>query len=54
MLKLVHVRFSAMFRRKAYLHGMTAYVDGMDELEFTESESNLLDLISEYESYAEL
>lgn len=26
--------------------------EGMDELEFTEAESNLADLVSEYEQYA--
>jgi tubulin beta len=38
-----------MFRRKAFLHFYTS--DGMDELEFTEAESNMNDLISEYQQY---
>jgi tubulin beta len=38
-----------MFRRKAFLHKYTQY--GMDEMEFTEAESNLNDLISEYQEY---
>ena len=38
-----------MFRRKAFLHRYTG--EGMDEMEFTEAESNLLDLIAEYEQY---
>ena len=38
-----------MFRRKAFLHWYTG--EGMDEMEFTEAESNLLDLIAEYEQY---
>ena len=42
---------SAMFRRKAFLHWYTG--EGMDEMEFTEAESNLRDLISEYEQYQE-
>jgi len=38
-----------MFRRKAFLHWYTG--EGMDETEFTECESNMNDLVSEYESY---
>jgi tubulin beta len=38
-----------MFRRKAFLHH---YLDeGMDEMEFVEAESNIVDLISEYQGY---
>jgi len=47
--KRVADQFSAMFRRKAFLHWYTA--EGMDEMEFTESESNMQDLISEYQQY---
>ncbi|XP_061177805.1 tubulin beta chain-like [Saccostrea echinata] len=40
-------QFHVMFRRKAYLHH---YInEGMDEMEFTEAESNIKDLISEYQ-----
>uniref|UniRef100_A0A915NTG8 Tubulin/FtsZ GTPase domain-containing protein n=1 Tax=Meloidogyne floridensis TaxID=298350 RepID=A0A915NTG8_9BILA len=39
----------AMFRRKAFLHWYTG--EGMDEMEFTEAESNMNDLISEYQQY---
>lgn len=39
-------RFSAMFKRKAFLHFYTG--QGMDEMEFTEAESNINDLICEY------
>lgn len=35
-----------MFRRKAFLHFYTG--EGMDEMEFTEGESNVNDLISEF------
>lgn len=35
-----------MFRRKAFLHLYTQ--EGMDEMEFTEAESNMNDLVSEY------
>ena len=36
-----------MFRRKAFLHWYTG--EGMDEMEFTEAESNMNDLVSEYQ-----
>ncbi|XP_042555378.1 tubulin beta chain-like isoform X3 [Dipodomys spectabilis] len=42
-------QFSAMFRRKAFLHWYTG--EGMDEMEFTEAESNINDLVSEYQQY---
>ena len=38
-----------MFKRKAFLHWYTG--EGMDELEFTEAESNIGDLLSEYQQY---
>ncbi|RCN24552.1 hypothetical protein ANCCAN_29750 [Ancylostoma caninum] len=41
----------AMFRRKAFLHWYTG--EGMDEMEFTEAESNMNDLVSEYQQYQE-
>uniref|UniRef100_A0A0R3UL43 Tubulin beta chain n=1 Tax=Mesocestoides corti TaxID=53468 RepID=A0A0R3UL43_MESCO len=43
--------FSAMFKRKAYIHWYTG--EGMDESEFTSTEGNVLDLISEYQQYQE-
>ncbi|WFD31279.1 Tubulin beta-1 chain [Malassezia sp. CBS 17886] len=49
LFKRTHSQFGAMFRRKAFLHWYTG--EGMDEMEFTEAESNLLDLIAEYEQY---
>jgi tubulin beta len=36
-------------RRKAFLHWYTG--EGMDEMEFTEAESNMNDLVSEYQQY---
>lgn len=45
----VGTQFSAMFRRKAFLHWYTG--EGMDEMEFTEAESNMNDLMSEYQQY---
>jgi tubulin beta len=47
--KRVGEQFTAMFRRKAFLHWYTA--EGMDEMEFTEAESNMNDLVSEYQQY---
>jgi len=47
--KRVAEQFTVMFRRKAFLHWYTG--EGMDEMEFTEAESNLNDLISEYQQY---
>jgi tubulin beta len=47
--KRVSEQFTAMFRRKAFLHWYTG--EGMDEMEFTEAESNLNDLICEYQQY---
>src|SRR6202044_3470251 len=42
-------QFTAMFRRKAFLHWYTG--EGMDEMVFTEAESNMNDLVSEYQQY---
>ncbi|EJP62346.1 beta-tubulin 1 [Beauveria bassiana ARSEF 2860] len=47
--KRVGDQFQAMFRRKAFLHWYTG--EGMDEMEFTEAESNLNDLVAEYQQY---
>lgn len=44
-------QFSLMFRKKAFLHWFTG--EGMDEMEFTEAESNMNDLVSEYQQYQE-
>ena len=43
MFKRVAEYFTAMFRRKAFLHWYTG--EGMDEMEFTEAESNMNDLV---------
>jgi tubulin beta len=42
-------QFSLMIRRKAFLHWYTG--EGMDEIEFSEAEANLHDLINEYQQY---
>lgn len=49
LFKRVGDQFSAMFRRKAFLHWFTS--EGMEESEFTEAESNMADLVSEYQQY---
>jgi len=51
LFKRVNDQFTAMFRRKAFLHWYTG--EGMDEMEFTEAESNMHDLINEYQQYQE-
>ncbi|XP_071581871.1 tubulin beta-1 chain-like [Temnothorax nylanderi] len=38
-------------RRKAFLHWYTG--EDMDEMEFSEAESNINDLVSEYQQYQE-
>merc|ERR1712188_255040 len=47
--KRVSEQFTGMFRRKAFLHWYTG--EGMDEMEFTEAESNMNDLVAEYQQY---
>ncbi|WAR54717.1 hypothetical protein PtB15_4B334 [Puccinia triticina] len=51
LFKRVADQFTAMFRRKAFLHWYTG--EGMDEMEFTEAESNMQDLVAEYQQYQE-
>ena len=51
LFKRVGNQFAAMFRRKAFLHWYTG--EGMDEMEFIEAESNMNDLVSEYQQYQE-
>lgn len=42
-------QFNIMFRRKAFLHAYTG--EGMDDVEFSEAQSDLNDLILEYQQY---
>jgi len=49
--KRIQEQFSVMFHRKAFLHWFTE--EGMDEMEFTEAESNMNDLVAEYQQYQE-
>uniref|UniRef100_A0A914V0X6 Tubulin beta chain n=1 Tax=Plectus sambesii TaxID=2011161 RepID=A0A914V0X6_9BILA len=51
LFKRISEQFTVMFRRKAFLYWFTG--EGMDEMEFTEAESNMNDLISEYQQYQE-
>ena len=70
LFKRISEQFTAMFRRKAFLHwyageaitlkitktSKTYFLfsgEGMDEMEFTEAESNMNDLVSEYQQYQE-
>ncbi|XP_051175562.1 tubulin beta chain-like [Leptopilina boulardi] len=50
--KRICEQFSLMFKRKAFLHWYLG--EGMDVMEFTEAESDLHDLISEYQQYQEV
>ncbi|GAA5826519.1 hypothetical protein JCM11251_002408 [Rhodosporidiobolus azoricus] len=51
LFRRTHSQFSALFKRRAFLHWYTG--EGMDEMEFTEAESNLIDLVAEYQQYQE-
>jgi len=51
LFRRISEQFTAMFKRKAFLHWYTG--EGMDEMEFTEAESNLKDLVEEYQQYQE-
>jgi tubulin beta len=51
MFKRIAEQFTIMFRRKAFLHWYTG--EGMDEMEFTEAESNLSDLVTTYQTIAD-
>jgi tubulin beta len=51
MFRRVAEQFTVMFKRKAFLHWYTG--EGMDEMEFTEAESNMNDLVAEYQQYQE-
>ena len=45
-------QFDAIFRRQAFVHWYTA--EGMDQMEFIEAESNVNDLLSEYQTIASI
>ncbi|KAK2084595.1 hypothetical protein P7K49_037628 [Saguinus oedipus] len=50
LFKRTSEQFTAMFRRKAFLPWFTG--EGVDEMEFTEAERNMKDLVSEYQQDA--
>ncbi|PVV03108.1 hypothetical protein BB560_002425 [Smittium megazygosporum] len=45
----VNEQFTVMFRRKAFLHWYTD--EGMDVMEFSEAESDVIDLVEEYQQF---
>ncbi|KAH7655758.1 beta-tubulin [Dioscorea alata] len=47
MFHRVSEQFTAMFKRKTFLHRYTG--EDMDEMEFTENECNMNDLVAEYQ-----
>ncbi|XP_056439365.1 LOW QUALITY PROTEIN: tubulin beta chain-like [Gadus chalcogrammus] len=47
MFRHISEQFTAMFRRTAFLHWFTD--EGTDQMEFTEAESTMNDLVSEYQ-----
>ncbi|KAK1349120.1 beta chain of tubulin [Hamiltosporidium tvaerminnensis] len=49
LFKRISEQFMVMFKRRAFLHWYTG--EGMDEMEFTEAESNVNDLLNEYQQY---
>ncbi|KAK2114876.1 hypothetical protein P7K49_009142 [Saguinus oedipus] len=49
LFKRVSEQFTASFRRKAFLRWHTG--EGMGEMEVTKAESNVNDLVSEYQQY---
>nr|AHV91030.1 beta-tubulin [Paramikrocytos canceri] len=49
LFRRVGEQFSKMFVKKAFLHWYTG--EGMDEMEFSEAESNINDIITEYRQY---
>ncbi|SCZ89647.1 BZ3500_MvSof-1268-A1-R1_Chr9g10519 [Microbotryum saponariae] len=51
LFRRTHDLFASMFKRRAFLHWYTG--EGMEELEFSEAESNMIDLIGEYQQYQE-
>ncbi|OEJ85097.1 Tubulin beta chain [Hanseniaspora osmophila] len=51
LFKRIGKQFSAMFKKKAFLHWYIS--EGMEEQEFSEAESNMNDLVNEYQQYQE-
>lgn len=51
LLSIFSKKFKTVFKKKLFLHH---YIEDMDEMEFTEAESNMNDLINEYKQYQDL
>lgn len=51
LFRRVSEQYTALYRRKAYLHWYLG--EGMEEIEFNDAESNINDLVSEYRQYQE-
>eukprot|EP00794_Sanderia_malayensis_P017074 gene17074-18794_t len=49
--KRLDEQFTSMFRRKAFIHWYTN--EGMDDMEFTEAQADLSDLVAEYQHFQE-
>lgn len=49
VIKSYYEQYAGMLRRKSGLHRYTEH--GMDEMEFTEAENNLIELINDYQFY---
>lgn len=49
--KRISDQFTVMFKRGAFVHSYTQ--EGMDDMEFTEADNNIKDLIAEYQQYQE-
>lgn len=47
--KRILMNFSQMFKRRAFTHWY--FAEGMEEMEFVEAESNITDLIEQYQQY---
>ncbi|CAI2368610.1 unnamed protein product [Moneuplotes crassus] len=52
MFKRIDGQFTAMVRRRAFWHQFTG--EGMDEMEFFDADSNMKDLIDEYQQYQDI
>jgi len=51
MFKRISNQFNIMFKRRAFVHSYIS--EGMEEMEFTEAEANMSDLMNEYQQYQE-
>jgi tubulin beta len=51
LFRCISEQFTAMFRHRAFLHYYTG--EGMDDMEFTEAESIMNELVFEYQQYQE-